>query len=303
MSTKPIEKHTADTLTKKLTEILETWPLYREFDYTGVSPHSRYVGGSTFYGLLPKSIRLYCDHDDCKNPQLWELTDSESVSLSLGYEKRTYRCRNCKACSVTYFFVWVASQDGTVGRFYKVGQDPPLSHKLPKELERRLDKEDRSFYVKALDCRNFNYGLGAVAYMRRVVENRTNDLLDLIAAALKAEGVTGEPLAEIEEIKKSKVYDKKLEVAQKLLPARLIKEGENPIKKVHALTSEAIHEKLEQESIEIFDGSRVAFEYVFSELEDERARAEEYAKALTALKGKGNPKPEAEQQERGDNAP
>jgi hypothetical protein len=208
----------------------------------------------------------------------------------------TYKCRNCTERSVTYIFFWNDAEKSTGGTFFKIGQYPPLSYRPPKELARRLSKEDRSFYERALICRNFNYGLGAVAYMRRVVENRTNDLLDLIEAALKAEGVTGQPLAEIEEIKKSKIYDKKLEVAQKLLPARLIKEGENPIKKVHALTSEAIHERPEQECIDIFDSSRVAFEYVLSELQGEVARAEEYAKGLRALKEKANPKPDPEQQ-------
>jgi hypothetical protein len=292
MPTTSIETHTAASLQKKLAEILETWPLYRQFCYEGVSLHTRSQSGKTFLGCFPKSIRLYCDHDDCKNSQIWELTDYPEVTLSLEFIKRTYVCRNCKKCVVIYFVSWSTTDDGITGLFYKVGQWPPLSHRLPKELERRLDREDHAFYVKALDCRNFNYGLGAVAYMRRVVENRTNDLLDLIAAALKAEGIIGERLTEIEETKKSRVYDKKLELAQKLLPKRLIKGGENPIKKVHEVTSEAIHGKAEQECIDIFDSSRVAFEYVFSELEDDRARAEEYAKAIKALKEKANPKPE-----------
>jgi hypothetical protein len=279
MSPNTIEKHTEETLTKKLAEILETWPLYRQFDYEGVSLHVAYPSGKVFYGNLPESIRLYCNDHDCKNSQLWGLTDSRQISLGLGFNNRTYKCWNCRARQITYFFAWWATEQK--GSFVKVGQYPPLTHTLPKELERRLDEEDHAFYVKALDCRNFNYGLGACAYMRRVVENRTNDLLDLIAAALKAEGVTGEPLADIAKIKESKAYDKKLELAQKLLPARLIKEGENPIKKVHEVTSEAIHGKPEQECIDLFDSSRVAFEYVFSELEDERARAEEYAKAVS----------------------
>jgi hypothetical protein len=299
MSARSIEKHTAETLRVRLAEILETWPLYREFNYEGESPHLASVssyGVSRRYGLLPEVIRLYCDSRHCKNLQLWQLTADKEVYFPAAFENKTYRCRNCRERSVTYTIYWNDAEQSTSGTFFKIGQYPPLSYRPPKELARRLDKEDHSFYERALICRNFNYGLGAVAYMRRVVENRTNDLLDLIAAAMKAEGVTGERLAEIEEVKKSKVYDKKLEVAQKLLPARLIKEGENPIRKVHALTSEAIHEKPEQECIEIFDGSRVAFEYVLSELEGERARAEEYAKALKALKEKAGPKPEGEQQ-------
>jgi hypothetical protein len=84
--------------------------------------------------------------------------------------------------------------------------------------------------VKALDYRNSNHGLAAVAYMRRIFENKTNDLLDLIAETLRAEGAPREILAEGEAVEKSVVYDDKLAVAEKVLPARLVREGSNPIK-------------------------------------------------------------------------
>jgi hypothetical protein len=290
------ETYTATTLVKKLAEVLESWPLYRRFQYTGenlyfVDPDPRVPRGQDHVAQLPKTIRQFCGTEDCQSSQLWELADESAVYLSRGFQRRTYRCRNCKNAAFTYFFLWNLTEDHEGGVFTKVGQWPPLSHEPPRELQRRLDKEDYQFYVKALDCRNFNYGLAAVAYMRRVVENKTNDLLDLIAETLQAEGASPEELNKILEIKKSTVYEDKLDVAQKVLPARLVREGSNPIKNLYSLTSQAMHEKSEEECIDIFDHGRAAFEYVFIELEVERARAEDYTKTMRALNEKAKPKP------------
>lgn len=303
-----IEKYTTTTtLREKLAEVLESWPLYRRFQYAGeylysVDPDPGKRPGADHFAILPETIRQFCRTKDCQSSQLWELVGDRAVYLSAGFTKRAYMCRNCKSNSVTFFFVWQETQESTGGIFVKVGQWPPLSHEPPKELQRRLDKEDYKFYVKALDCRNFNYGLAAVAYMRRVVENRTNDLLDLIAETLKAEGASAEELDNIWAIKKSTVYENKLDVAQKVLPPRLIREGSNPIKNLYLLTSQAIHEKSEEECIDIFDRGRAAFEYVFSELEVERTRAESYTKTIRALNEKANPKPPPTQDDKKANA-
>ena len=53
----------------------------------------------------------------------------------------------------------------------------------PDTLNKVLDKEDLSFYKNALRMRNYNLGIAAVAYLRRVVENKINDVLDVLAQA------------------------------------------------------------------------------------------------------------------------
>jgi hypothetical protein len=283
-------KYTAATLRVKLAEVLESWPLYRRFAYHGESLHfvNEQAVGRPHFGLLPESIRLYCSHGDCGNFQLWECGRHEVYFGAERFKQRTYTCRNCKRREITYIFHWDEDNGSTGGLFIKVGQYPPLRHTPPKELERRLDKEDYDFYVKALDCRNFSYGLAAVAYMRRVVENQTNDMPDLIAETLKAQGALPEILAKIEKVKTSIVYEDKLEVAQTVLRSRLVRNGVNPIKYLHGLTSAALHEESEEECIDVFDHARAAFEYVFSELEVERLRADQYSETIRKLNKKVN---------------
>lgn len=63
----------------------------------------------------------------------------------------------------------------------KVGQWPPLAIEPAPALADSLGKEDVELYKKALINANFSHGIAALAYFRRVVENKVNDLIDLIA--------------------------------------------------------------------------------------------------------------------------
>ena len=101
----------------------------------------------------------------------------------------------------TYFFQWFETTEG--GILFKVGQLPPLRHEPPKELAKAMDEQDADYYTKALDCRNFNYGLGAVTYLRRIVEKRINDLLDLLAEVAQHESSGEDALTRIREAKTS----------------------------------------------------------------------------------------------------
>jgi len=278
------EELSAEQLVMKLSEVLESWPLYRLFRYGGQSGHHvRQVDMSRVkFSMLPKRISLYCTR--CRNPQQWQTDRAEVYFTPNGFEERKYTCRNCGMNSITYFFGWRETEEG--GLFIKVGQYPPLNHQPPKDLAKRLDKDDLDFYVKALDSRNFGYGLGALAYLRRVVENRTNDLLDLIAQAARQEDVSEETLKEIDQAKRSTRYEDKLEFADKVIPSRLKPEGFNPIGSLYRLASGGIHRESEDECIEIFDRAKLAFEYLFSQLEHETLATKAYVESLKALEGK-----------------
>ena len=140
--------------------------------------------------------------------------------------------------------------------------------------------------MKALDCRNFGYGLAALAYLRRVVENRINDLLDLIGQAAKEQALSEEELQEIEKAKGKVRFEEKLDLAEKLIPSRLKPDGLNPIGNLYKLASGGIHQESEDKCIDIFDPARLAFEYLFSQLEHEKLAADAYVESLKALEAK-----------------
>jgi hypothetical protein len=61
----------------------------------------------------------------------------------------------------------------------KIGQYPAPTVYVPKGLEANLGKDATALYRKALMVRNMGYGLAAVGYMRRVVEDKTNELIEV----------------------------------------------------------------------------------------------------------------------------
>ncbi len=202
-----VENLTSDALLKRLRTVLETWPLYRALNYTGAED----------VGTLPWLISLYCSQ--CKNAQWWErerysATDRTTADYPFTYVQ--YKCRNCRSERIWFYYCWILR--GNEWCFFKAGQWPPPEEHISRELEHQLQGEDLDFYKKALRCRNFNYGLAALAYLRRVVENRMNDLLDLIAEAARESNFAPEQLKRLHEVKASKRFDDKVTYAAGILP-------------------------------------------------------------------------------------
>jgi hypothetical protein len=279
-------------LTKFLAEVLQNWPLYRQLDYTSpTDPHLAEKGGmaglETFrYGVLPQQLNLYCP--TCKNDLRWDTANCKVYFSKGPFYTASYTCRNCGRAEVEYFFAWAPTYEGSpptfrAGLFLKVGQYPPLSERIAPELERRLAGADLDLYQKALRSRNFNYGIGAVAYLRRVVENRMNDLLGLIAEAAQNLGFASGELVRLEDVRSRKSFDEKVDYAASILPPHLRTGGHNPIERLHAIASAGLHAMSDEECIAIFDESQAVFEYFFRHLEVGLKEAQDFAARLAAL--------------------
>lgn len=256
----------------KLEEILQSWPLYRSFTYEG-APN---------IGSLPNRISLHCDN--CGKEQLWENLDSRTDFPDIMHNgflpARRYACKNCEQEIVRYFVYWSKEKDGPAIVF-KTGQHPPLEERIPKEL--KLEGEDLDFYQKGLRCRNFNYGLAGVAYLRRVIENRMNEMLDLIAQEARTANFAEQDLKKLEQIKTGKPFSDKVDYAAGILPPHLRPGDHNPIERLHDITSDGVHAKSDEECIEIFDKSRFVFEYTFKKLQVDAAEARAFAEKLAKL--------------------
>lgn len=261
----------AAELTSKLQEILQGWPLYRIFRYMGSSAVSS----------LPQEISIFCG--TCKKEQRWKKQASTArpmISDKRCFSMVTYQCKNCTKAQSHYFYCWWGgTEDTAVQTFYKAGQFPQLQSEPTAELGKKLDRVNLDLYRKALTSRHHAYGIGALAYLRRVVENRMNDLLDLLAEAAKGDESSIELLKEVEEVKAKRSFDQKISYAARLIPKDL-KVGGNPLDLLHELTSEGMHNKSEDECLEIFDKCKAAFEYVFRQLNVKIEDAKAYIEAL-----------------------
>jgi hypothetical protein len=271
----------------RILEVLQSWPLYRKFRYTANLKGER-IGGQAgqqvfYYLLLPQELRLYCSHPKCKNDQRWEIAGENRIWEHEGepLTHKTYGCRNCGESVVDFFIYWI-EKDG-VGEFFKVGQYPSVEVQPASDL--RLSSEDLGLYRKALTCYSVSFGNGALAYLRRVVENKMNSLLDLVYEAARTSGTSEDDLASLIQVRQTGFFEEKARIAAKYMPANFRPGGSNPFDILADFASKGMHWESEEQCLEIFERIRKVFEYLFRNLSFTTTEAKEYVETLTKLSG------------------
>lgn len=238
-------------------EFLEKWPLYR-----------RWTGKWN----QPKTISLACDR--CERETSWG-TNFRNYSQDLSYiSTYTYSCHLCNDRDVQFMIF----ASGEV--HMKVGQFPAQSTAITPSIKKRLG-DSAIFYRRALTCRNEGFGLGAVAYFRRVVEDKTNELIDVVVEYAAATGVPDSDIAHLKAAKSEKVYEDKLKIASEAIPSVMKPDGANPLRALYDLLSVGIHTQNEEECLQIADNVREIFDYLFDRL---RAEVEDRKSFVTKLK-------------------
>lgn len=175
-----------------------------------------------------------------------------------------YSCAQCSRHQT--FTVLIALGDDPSDQIcvMKIGEYPPVEHPISPALQKILGKDRAKPFKKGMTCEKFSYGIGAVAYYRRIVEEVIDGLLDHIAK-LVPEEKKDEYSAVLDKAKKEKVAARKIEIIKPQLPASLRPGGKDPLGILHDVLSSGIHELTEQECLDDAKDVREALE-VFLEL-------------------------------------
>ncbi len=260
----PDELEAFRDLTEGLIEVLQSWPLYRRFEYADHDRHFLDAEGETF-GVLPQEITLPCK--TCKSEPRWRRTGGGvggegRIYLNAEPHGAIYKCRNCDRREISFTFYWYLTKEG--GLFQKVGQYPPLHyfHGVPHEIMDTLSDSDLKLYRQALSNRNANFGIGAVSYLRRVVGHTLDDILELEEEVARNTGGSGEDRGGLEEVRNSKGVDQKIELVSKTLSVPMKPGGHDPLGCLHDLFNDARYSKNDEESVDVFDKSKLVFEYL-----------------------------------------
>jgi hypothetical protein len=241
------------------TQVLEDYPLYREWKGNWLTP-----------GTLSRDCRK------CQKETTWKY-GGNLVSDSGSFKLLRYNCVNCGNDYVYYLIVIVEN-----GPSKKVGQIPMQLARIPNSIAKRLG-DSAPLYQKALTCRNEGYGLAAVAYFRRVVEDKTNELIDVVADAAEAHSVPAVEVSKVRGAKNEKTYEDKLRVAAHAIPEVLRPHGANPFQAMHDILSVGIHTKSEEECLQIADDTREIFDYLFDRLRTEIADRTTFVSKVKAI--------------------
>jgi hypothetical protein len=259
-----------ETERKRLGVFLATGPLYVRFT---VSESTKELND------LPRTIELHCA--TCGKPQTFEeyaLRAPRSSASDRGWGQIVgYMCRNCKKTRQVYMYVW--NESG----FWKVGQTPELQEDIHTKLKKALG-DSLVLYRKAVRSRSFGFGIGAVSYLRRIIEDTTDALMDLLKED-KWDSWNEAERQDFENARATYQYSQKIQyAAEKILPPSAFASGRDSFTALHDVTSSGLHGKTEEQCIALFDRCNLIFTRTFQMLYEHKRERDEFAAELLALK-------------------
>jgi hypothetical protein len=166
---------------------------------------------------------------------------------------------------------------------------------VPRALSNNIGEDATALYKKGLVCRNNGFGLGAVTYIRRVVEDKMNELIEVAAELAESHQVDAEIVKQMRAAKTERTtYDQKLKLAATVLPASLHIEGVNPLSTLYGLVSEGVHGLTEAECLAVADETTSVFEYIFTNLKATTEARHDFVEKVGKWAGRGPHQKKAE---------
>ena len=165
----------------------------------------------------------------------------------------------------------------------KVGQTPPLELPIDKRLAKKLGKEDEQLFRRAQMSISQSYGIGACAYLRRIVENKIDRLLELHREKRNAEGADGAEIEKIDAVMKTIVFEDKVRLLRPELPSQIEVEGHNTVYLMYDRLSQGIHDLNDQECVVVAQEVSGLLTEILVGLEEQKERARKYNEGIKAL--------------------
>lgn len=263
---------------KKLGEFIASGPLYIPITITPSFDHP--LGLEPLSSLIPDALEADCPK--CAKVT-WHARRSDNLGKRGGLHAVSYRCKNCEARWVTAWLKW--SIDGTAVTFEKCGQHPKLEIHPDKRLGTALGAKAK-LYRKGLICRHQGFGLAAVAYLRRVVEDTIDEMIDALLQAMRETSSDQRALTKVEAAKTSRAVEDKVKAVAKLVPVHLRPGGINPFGLLYGLLSTGLHDLTEEKCLEIADGIIRVFDYIFVEMSAYVEQRKHFTTGIHSLQAK-----------------
>jgi len=289
-------------------KILENYELGNE-DYT--SPYD-FVGETFEYKCeYEDSIKTFeIELDNATDNYFSSLRGDQIPAENFINEKLDYtfkaigRCKSCKDYHI-FFFLNVFSNNpisdirdninnitfskqnaykiaNTDIFIQKVGAHPEIKITPDSVVTKYFTRETNTYYYKGLNALNQNFGIGAFAYFRRIIEK---ELINLIT---DIKSLPDSHSAEIEKLlvkhnqnpKISTIYENVFEH----LPNSLKSLGDNPIKLLYNQTSEGLHSLTEEECLQKANSILQLLNFVIKKINEERSEIKSLRETIKSLK-------------------
>ena len=263
-----------------LADFLVNAPLYRVEDFSDPLARENFVN-KTVWIDVPQLVDRTCE--TC-GPTKWRLNRHNSAVDQYHFSELQYRCRNCENAEFVVWMFWRRSSATTIA-VQKGGQYPKLEITIPKDFGEALG-DKRTLYMKGMTLRHNSYGIGALTYFRRLIEDTTDEMLDLLEESM--EKTNAEPRA-IERLKEAKIgtrFEDKVRIAGEVIPAHLRPGGINPFGDLYELLSIGLHDLSDDECCDIVDAMDQSLKFVYTRLKTYVQEAKAYEQAAKGLNEK-----------------
>ena len=289
---------------KELAEFLTTKPLY--YKYKVVEKYEGEIGTFTNpLDFVNKSFKFKCPKEDevqtfklkeYGNTYYGRYDDLNLSRLPLFFDKdngmldMTFPLLgSCQSCSTEISFLiritssrsWYDKELGIDIYIQKVGQFPGYDITLDSDLERYLTSEDKANYRKALINLSSSYGIGAFAYLRRVLENELVRIVKDVSQ-LDFEGVEKVRNAFLK-FEEDHVMSTLINAVTPHLPRSLM-DGDNPIRLLYEQLSSGIHTLSEDKCMENAILIDIVFKYVVKKVNEEKYQTNTVKDAMLKLR-------------------
>jgi hypothetical protein len=185
--------------------------------------------------------------------------DPDTSTISFGFDAAQernsfcdYHCRNCRTFLKRFAVVAYsppAKPEG-LGSIAKAGELPLFGPYVPTNVFQLL-AEDVDAFRKGLRAEAQGLGIAAFAYYRRVVESQRTHIFDEIIAAAEHVGADSAMIERLKELRQHWRFQKSIDEVRGCLPQILLIEGQNPLELLHPVLSDSIHDRTDEEALEI----------------------------------------------------
>jgi hypothetical protein len=263
-----------------LADFLVNAQLYRVEDFSEPLAKEHAVNKTVLIGV-PQLVDRTCD--TC-GPTKWSLNRYNNVVEEDHFSELQYQCRNCENAEFVVWMFWRRSSATTIA-VEKAGQYPKLEITIPKDFGEALG-DKRTPYIKGMTLRHHSYGIGALTYFRRLIEDTTDEMLDLLKESM--EEINAEPgaIERLKEAKRGTRFEDKVRIAGEVIPPHLRPGGINPFGDLYELLSIGLHDLSDDECCDIVDAMDQSLKFVYTRLKTHLQEAKAYEQAAKRLNEK-----------------
>ncbi len=164
----------------------------------------------------------------------------------------------------------------------KIGVLPERKVEKNKLVSRFFDRESDGWYYKGISCIEDNYGIGAFAYFRRIIEKELIHIIEAIKDLPDSHELEIQEL--LDEHKKDPTVSTIYENIFKHLPSSLKELGDNPIKLLYKQTSEGLHSLEEEKCLDKSKSILALLNFVVTKINSEKSEIKQIKETIKGLK-------------------